>query len=477
MFITTLHRRALASAARGVPGALLLAGSALHLFVARPAGAQPPPRAGGPPPEVLARMRAAQQQPDSALQAQAVRVFLDCSGGISSRVCDRDFFVVQLPFINLVRDRFDAEVHALITSLRAGNGGNEFTVTFLGQKRYAGRADTLVVNSLPNDADDVQRRALLQTLKLGLMPFVGRTPLARLVNIAYAGTLTGTVATPRNTRDRWNFWLYRVSANGTANLESLQSRLNLFGDINANRVTADWKIELGLNGSDAEDRFELRDGTTFVNNVRSFGGRFLVVKSLGEHWSAGWKGDANYSDFLNEDLAIITGPAVEYSLLPYAQATRRQVTALYSLAYAHFDFQETTIFGKDMENRPQHRLQMSWAQREPWGSVNLQLSGAQFLDKPSQYSAGLSGGVDLRIGRGLSIRVDGTAQRIRDQNYLPGGGLTDEQIIARRQQLATNYRVTTFFGLSYTFGSIYNTVVNPRFSQPGGGGRFLFFRF
>lgn len=109
--------------------------------------------------------------------------------------------------------------------------------------------------------------------------------------------------------------------------------------------------------------------------------------------------------------------------------------------------------------------------------MNLQLSGAQFLDSLRQYSAGLSGGVDLRIGRGLSIRIDGTAQRIRDQNYLPQGGLSDEQIIARQQQLATNYRVTSFFGLSYTVGSIYNTVVNPRFNQPGGGGRFLFFRF
>jgi len=464
-------------AARGVFLRACAGGAILLTCAVAPTPAQQPPRAGGPPPEVLARMRAAAEQPDSMLQASAVRVFLDCSGGIGGRVCDRDFLVVQLPFINLVRDRFDAEVHALITALRAGNGGNEYTVTFIGQKKYAGRVDTLTVSTLPNDADDVQRRAILQTLKLGLMPYVGRTPLARLVNIAYAGALTGTVATPRNTKDRWNFWLYRASVNGTANLESLQSRLNLFGDLSASRVTAGWKIELGLNGSDAEDRFELRDGTTFVNNVRSFGGRGLVVKSLGDHWSAGFKGDANYSDFLNEDLAIIAGPAIEYSLLPYAEATRRQVTALYSVSFSHFDFQETTIFGRDMENRPQHRLQMSWAQRERWGSVNLQLTGAQFIDKPSQYSAGLSGGIDLRIGRGLSIRLDGTAQRIRDQNYLPRGGLSDEQIIARRQQLATNYRVTSFFGLSYTFGSIYNTVVNPRFNAPGGGGRFLFFRF
>jgi hypothetical protein len=40
----------------------------------------------------------------------------------------------------------------------------------------------------------------------------------------------------------------------------------------------------------------------------------------------------------------------------------------------------------------------------------------------------------------------------------------------RRQQLATRYSYFTSFGLTYTFGSIYNNVVNPRFGNNGGGG-------
>lgn len=70
------------------------------------------------------------------------------------------------------------------------------------------------------------------------------------------------------------------------------------------RLSADWKIEIGINGSGAKDRFELNDSTTFVNNVRSLSGRGLLEKSLGEHWSAGVKWDANYSGFSPQPLRV-----------------------------------------------------------------------------------------------------------------------------------------------------------------------------
>ena len=44
------------------------------------------------------------------------------------------------------------------------------------------------------------------------------------------------------------------------------------------------------------------------------------------------------------------------------------------------------------------------------------------------------------------------------------------RVIARQQALATNFRYFLNFGVSYTFGSIFNTVVNPRFNSVRGGG-------
>ena len=42
----------------------------------------------------------------------------------------------------------------------------------------------------------------------------------------------------------------------------------------------------------------------------------------------------------------------------------------------------------------------------------------------------------------------------------------------REQQLATTYRYSVTFGITYAFGSIFNNVVNPRFG--GGGGDLIF---
>ncbi|MFN8878652.1 MAG: hypothetical protein ACK5Z1_15940, partial [Gemmatimonadota bacterium] len=92
----------------------------------------------------------------------------------------------------------------------------------------------------------------------------------------------------------------------------------------------------------------------------------------------------------------------------------------------------------------------------------------------------INGFSNFRLGKGLSINLSGSAAQVRDQLYLPAGGLSQEQILTRQQALATDYVVRFNVGLSYTFGSIYNTVVNQRlnallgfgrgFNQFGGGG-------
>jgi hypothetical protein len=63
--------------------------------------------------------------------------------------------------------------------------------------------------------------------------------------------------------------------------------------------------------------------------------------------------------------------------------------------------------------------------------------------------------------------MDGSVSRIRDQLYLKAGDATDEEILLRRRQLATSYRYRFSVGVTYTFGSIFNNVVNPRFREGG----------
>jgi hypothetical protein len=47
--------------------------------------------------------------------------------------------------------------------------------------------------------------------------------------------------------------------------------------------------------------------------------------------------------------------------------------------------------------------------------------------------------------------------------------------LLRRKQLETSYNYYAYVGISYSFGSIFNNAVNPRFGSSGGGGMSITF--
>jgi len=402
--------------------------------------------------------------PPDTTQAGAIRVFLDCE----ETGCDFDFLRDQMRWVNFVRDRLFSDVQLLVTTLRTGSGGREYTIAAIGQDRFKGRVDTVVVTTNPNDAMDTIRRQLARTFALLLGPYAARTPLASRLDLTYAAPTSGP-ATPKTVRDPWNFWVYRISGNGFGNGEKRQTFFN--GDVNlsASRVTAGWKINVGSTLGYNQSRFTLSDGTSFTNLLRNYGGNALVARSIGSHWAAGMVVNGEYSDFSNYRLSLTATPAIEWNLFDYKEFTRRQLTAFYTVGVGTYRYKEQTIYERIAETRPQHALTLAWNARQPWGSVNMSLFGSQFLHNTKFNSYGTSAFVDLRITKGLSLNFGGNYARVNDQLYLPRGTLTDNQVIARQQALATNFRYFGYAGVSYTFGSIYNTVVNPRFGRARGG--------
>ncbi len=71
--------------------------------------------------------------------------------------------------------------------------------------------------------------------------------------------------------------------------------------------------------------------------------------------------------------------------------------------------------------------------------------------------------LSLRVIQGLSVNLNGSASRIRDQLSLRKGDASEDEVLLRRRELETSYDYHVSFGISYTFGSIYNNIVNPRF--------------
>ena len=197
------------------------------------------------------------------------------------------------------------------------------------------------------------------------------------------------------------------------------------------------------------------------------------MKSLTQHWSAGLVGTTRSSTFLNYDLNARVAPGLEYDFFPYSQSTRRMFTLQYTVGFDSINYRDVTIFGKTKETLLDHHFETSLSLRQPWGTVSASMNISEYLTNPGKYSINAFGSTNVRLFKGFSFNMFADFSRPRDQIYLPRGEATTEEILVRQRQLATGYQYFVNFGITYSFGSIFNNIVNPRFG--GGGGDFFFF--
>ena len=134
-------------------------------------------------------------------------------------------------------------------------------------------------------------------------------------------------------------------------------------------------------------------------------------------------------------------------------------------------YEDTTIYNQLEELLWRQQLQIAYQVQEKWGSINVSLEGSNYFHDLSKNRVQLSGYISVRILKGLSLRVGGGVARINDQLSLVMGEASEAEILLQLQELETSYNVEGFVGITYTFGSIYNNIVNPRF----GNGRRRFF--
>jgi hypothetical protein len=93
----------------------------------------------------------------------------------------------------------------------------------------------------------------------------------------------------------------------------------------------------------------------------------------------------------------------------------------------------------------------------------MRFEASNYLPGASRHRLELEGDLSLRIARGLSFTVEGSASRLRDQLGLRRRGATAEEVLLRLRRLQSGYEYQMQVGVTYTFGSIFNTIVNPRF--------------
>jgi hypothetical protein len=402
-------------------------------------------------------------------------VFLDCDPRDPAQQpaprddvdrCDFDYLRTEITYIDYVRDRKQAEVHVLVTMQETASGGTEWTVKFLGHERFAGSDQTLTFTTPQTATDDEERRAFARTFTLGLARYVAETPLADRIRITFEPAEAEQPAA--HLRDPWNFWFFRTELVMMLESEDAEEQKEFGGTFTASRTTEAWRINVIADGEYEDERFTFSDGEQFRNASRDVGASALVVKSLSPRWSAGLRGNVGADTFLNLDLGTRVGPAIEFDVFPYAEWTRRRWTFHYTLGVNQFQYDEVTIFDKLEETLWDHALVVSAGARQPWGSLDGAAVVSQYLDEPDKYRISLNVTTNVRLFKGFEFFVTGNYDRIRDQVYLPKGEASDEEVLVRRRQLATNYQYFAEFGISYSFGSIFNNIVNPRMSGNSG---------
>ncbi|HWP03351.1 MAG TPA: hypothetical protein VNL96_07840 [Gemmatimonadaceae bacterium] len=388
------------------------------------------------------------------------RVFLDCQ----ATGCDADFLRTELRWLNFIRERTLADVYIMVTERTTAGGGREFTATFVGQGPNM-RTDTAVVFARQGSTQDELRRVLARTIAQGMLPFVRGTPLSERLNVTFSAPPGGEPSPTRGARDRWNLWVYRIGFSAFGNGDRNYKQTYLSASLRASRTTDSWKLLASVNGSYAENRYLLSAGQALNTYQHSYGFEVLAVSSAGPHWSRGIQLTGSAATTANLDFALRVGPAVEYDVVPYSESTRHQIVLRYGPGFRFYNYRDSTIFNELAESRTDHRLTVATDIRRPWGNLGGSLVFSQYLHDLSKRSVTLNLGARWRIVSGLEFNVDGYYSRIADQLALPRGAATDEEILLRLKRLQTSYSYFISAGLSYTFGSVFQNVVNPRFTQ------------
>lgn len=398
-------------------------------------------------------------------------MFLDCQASD----CDSDYFRTEIDFVNWVRDRTLAQIHLIVTSSQTGGGGRVYALDFVGLRELDGQNDNLPYTSAGTDTEAENLAGLTNVIGAGLARYstlIGRPAAFTVTGSGGEDEETGSLVSPDQVEDPWNFWVFEVSADLDLEGEETEKSRRQSASFEARRTTHAWKMEVDMRGNFRGDERELEDGEIITDDRTNWNAGLLLAHAIADHWSLGVLGGAGASTSRNQEFGADGAASLEYSFFPYAQTPRQSLTARYDLGLMYFDWEEETIFFETEELRPLHQLRLELFQLQPWGESRVSINGRQFLDDLSKWSVSFRGDLEIRLVRGLDLELEGDLEFIEDQIFISRGGLTNEEILLGRFERPTSYSYELSIGLSFEFGSIYNNVVNNRFDRGFGGGGF-----
>jgi len=387
-------------------------------------------------------------------QESTLKVFLNCD------YCDVTYIKQNLDYVDFVRDQKDADAHLFFRTQVNGGGGTIYEIEFIGQNNYNEIQDKITFSTNSDSTDSEIRDMILKYAKLGLVRYWLKNGAHDKISVELEKKQKIDV---KEEKDKWNKWVFNIGARGFFYGQESNKNKNLNLSISAKQVTNKNKFLLrgSLNNSKSVYTF---DGEDIISNQKSSRVYLYDVISINNHWSVGAFSYAGKSTYNNKAFYVTLKPAIEYNFYSYEESSKKQLTLAYKVGGVHNNYIEKTIFNKDNEFLWEHTLTLGGSVKQQWGNITSEISYESFLNDSSLNAFSFYLGTNFRLTKGLSFDISGNYDITNNQVNLAGGDLSLEELLLRQQQVKSGYNYFFRIGLSYSFGSMFNTIVNPRFN-------------
>ena len=383
-----------------------------------------------------------------------LKIFLNCN------YCDITYIKQNLDYVEFVRDQKDADAHLLFRTQVNGSGGTIYEIDFIGQNNYSELQDKLTFSTNSDSTDSEIREMILKYTKLGLVRYWLKNGAHDKISVEMKKKEEVDVIAQK---DVWNKWVFDLGLRGYFQGQESNKTRSLNFSVTAKQVTDKNKFYLRGSFNDSRSVYTY-DGTDIISSQKSTNLTLYDVLSINDHWSAGAFAEVGKSTYRNKAFYGSLKPAIEYNFFSYKESSKKQLTLAYKVGGIHTNYNERTIFNKEEEFLWEHNLSLGGSIKQKWGSITSQASYESYLKDPSLNAFSFYLGTNFRIVKGLSFNISGNYDITNNQINLAAGDLTLEELLLSQKQVKSGYNYFLSVGLNYSFGSMFNTIVNPRFN-------------
>lgn len=372
--------------------------------------------------------------------------------------CNLDFIKTNITYVDYVTSSEVSDVHVVFYKSTMASLGMKYAVEFTGKNRYKKLTESLDFNIFSDDSENAIREKAKKILELGFAYFIAHTSSYKNLSINYK---ISENKTDKNVKSKEG-WIFRINLNSNINGSSENLTLGAWNNINIKKVTKLKRTEIYLGLNYNENRLEIDNETMKYINKSYYGG-FANIYAINDHFSWGFFANAQQSSYENKRYGISASPTLEYNLFSYDESAFKQLRFKAQVEPVYYDYFEETIYQKTQEFLWRNKVSISYEFVKKWGSNETNLNASHYIHDISLNNFGLSNDTSINLFKGFNLNFRIHASRTHDQVYISGEGISNEDIYLNIKAIKTSYSYWINVGISYTFGSIYSNVVNPRF--------------